>query len=888
MKYLYRLENIKNRVCKVVILLIVSFGFVPIVSAQYILKGKIIDAETKEAIWEAHVLPDCKDGSVGVISDKDGNFVLKLASKECEVLFRYIGYESITKKVVFNYSKVITLKIEMHSNIKEIGKVVVEQDRYEMKKDESISSIDYVGAKYIQDNNIVSLDDAFDKTGGLIIVDNEPQMRGGSGFSSGMGSRVMIMMDEMPVMRVDAGRPAWNLIPMENIEQIEVLKGAASVLYGSSAITGAINVKTAYPKGNPEWRFSSYVGMYSRPEKDYRCSWKKGTVPLTGGASLSHSRRIGKKFDLVFSAEYAYDDGYVNYDSATGRSVYNPIKERYEKPSMAAYQEWMSSESSFDFDTNYQKLVKEKRVRFNVGTRYRATENLSFGINANVMYSENTMTHFWLNADNGMYNAFPGSVSEIKDLMFFIDPYLKYYAKNNQSHSIKSRIMYSDNDATNNQDSKSEMYYLEYQYAKMFKKAGDLQLFAGIVGQFARSRGNVFSGISILDTTSVPKPKYSGNGAVYVQLEKKFLKQKNLTILGGARYEYFQIFEKPGYFLQDSASGNYVEAKPVFRAGINYTIVKTYTSFRASFGQGYRFPSIGERYLTTKVGNYGFYPNPDLKSETSWNVEFGVQQLFKLLDFEGYFDIAGYYQKYKNYVEFFLGPWVSPDVEPSIIKRYGFKFFNTGPARIAGVDISIAGEGHIGKHVKYIPFFAYSYTNPKVEDTGYVFTSTKTKDYTYMNTSSDVDGQIMKYRIAHILKFDLDFKFFDIFTIGGSIQYYSLMKNVDHFFYTMDRYSDQPQFTGSKMPVPFDGLEQYRKEHQKGTCIFGLRASIEVWNLKLSVLVNNLLNKEYSLRPMAPEAPRLTTIQLSYKFKEGEPLFQKDKYKIKRQKNKQI
>ncbi len=874
MKHLYNI-NILKTFTKVFLFIFLTIGN-NLVFSQYTLKGKITDADTKEVLWEAHVIPDCKDGSVGVISDQDGNFVLKLASKECDIRFQYIGYESITKKVIFNYSKVITLNVELHTSSKTFQGTEVNAQRYEMKKDESVSSIDYVNAKYIQDNNIVSLDNAFDKTGGLVIVDNEPQMRGGSGFSSGMGSRVMIMMDEMPVMRVDAGRPAWNLIPMENIEQIEVLKGAASVLYGSSAITGAINVKTAYPKDKPEWKISSYVGMYSRPKVDYRCSWPKGTIPLTGGVSLSHSRRIGKKFDLVFSAEYAHDDGYVNYDSAAGRTVYNPIKDKYEKPSMAAYQEWMSSSSSFDFDsTSYQKLVKEKRVRFNVGTRYRLSEKMSLGINANFMYSENTMTHFWLNADNGMYNVYPGSVSEIKDLMFFIDPFFKYYAKNNQSHSVKARFMYSDNDATNNQDSKSEMYYLEYQYAKMFKRAGNLQLFTGIVGQFARSRGNVFSGISILDTSSVPTPKYSGNGAIYVQLEKKFLRQKNLTLLGGARYEYFQIFEEFGHFLEDSASGNYVEAKPVFRAGINYKIVKTYTSFRASFGQGYRFPSIGERYLTTKVGNYGFYPNPDLLSETSWNVELGVQQLFKLVDFEGYFDIAGYYQKYKNYVEFFLGPWVSPDVEPNILKRYGFKFFNTGPARIAGVDITIAGEGRLGKHVKYIPFFAYSYTNPKVEDTGYVFTSTRTKDYNYINTSSDTTGYIMKYRIAHVLKFDLDFKFFDIFTIGGSLQYYSLMKNVDHFFYTMDRYSEQPQFTGSKSTVPFDGLEEYRKEHQKGTCIFGLRASVELWNIKLSVLVSNLFNKEYSLRPMSPEAPRLTTIHLSYKFKEGEPLFPK-------------
>ena len=855
-------------IIKICFILILLFGQMCFVTGQtYTLKGRVVDSQTKEGLWGAHVIPLDKANSTGDVCDENGNYSVTLKSEECDVRFQYIGYEPIVKTISFKNMNTVILDIEMsEAAIKKEG-VVIAANRYEIKKDESVSSIEYVGSKYIQDNNITSLDNAFDKVGGLVVVDNEPQMRGGSGFSSGMGSRVMIMMDEMPVMRVDAGRPAWNLIPMENIEQIEVLKGAASVLYGSSAITGAINVRTAYAKGKPQTKLSFYTGMYSRPKVDYRCSWEKGTVPLTGGVSISHARKI-KKFDLVFSAEYAHDDGYVNYcpnDSAAGLKS-------------AEYKEWMNNESSFRFDSeDYEKLVKEKRVRFNVGTRYMASENCNFGINFNFMYSQNTMTHFWLNADNGMYNVYPGSVTQTKDLMFFVDPFFQYYAKNNQTHSVKSRIMYSNNDATNNQDSRSEMYYLEYQYAKVFKKAGDLQMFVGAVGQFARSRGNVFSGISILDTGQAVKPKYSGNGAVYVQLEKKFLKKKNLTLLGGGRYEYYQIFEEFGHFLSDSASGNYVEAKPVFRVGLNYNIVRSYTFFRTSFGQGYRFPSIGERYLTTKVGIYGFYPNPDLLSETSWNVELGIQQMFKLMDFQGYIDIAWYYRKYNNYVEFFLGPWLTPEQEPKPFYRYGFKFFNTGQARIMGVDANLAGEGSIGKKIKYTLYVAYSYTNPKVKDTTKIFTSTVTNDYNYINTSSDITGYIMKYRIEHLFKGDIDFKFFNMFSIGATAQFYSLMKNVDNFFYALDRYyenASRPVRT-SRSIFPFDGLEEYRLAHQKGTWVFGLRGSVELWNIKLSVIVSNLFNKEYSLRPMSPEAPRLTTIQVSYKFTEGEPAFPK-------------
>jgi outer membrane receptor protein involved in Fe transport len=425
------------------------------------------------------------------------------------------------------------------------------------------------------------------------------------------------------------------------------------------------------------------------------------------------------------------------------------------------------------------------------------------------------------------------------------------------------------------------MYYLEYQYAKRFKKAGDLQMFVGGVGQFSRTIGNIFT--SVGDTTGNLRPKYSANGAIYVQLEKKFLKKKNLTILGGARYEYYQIFEEFGNLLQDSASGNYVEAKPVFRIGVNYQIVRTFTSFRASFGQGYRFPTIGERYITTRVGNYGFYPNPDLKSETSWNVEIGVQQMFKLLGIQGFIDVASYYQRYNNYVEFFLGPWLSAQQERNVFKRYGFSFFNTGPAQISGIDLSVGGEAKMTNYFKYSFYFAYTYSHPKVLDTSAIFFSLRTPgysyDYNYNGTSSDTVGQIMKYRIEHVVKADFDLTFWECFSVGLGIQYYSLMKNIDRCFYEFDPQSSiaPPFVKETKMELPFEGLENNMEEHKKGNWIFGLRASIEMWNVKLSVIVNNLFNKEYSLRPMAAEAPRTTTVQLLYKFTEGEAFFPKKK-----------
>ena len=102
------------------------------------------------------------------------------------------------------------------------------------------------------------------------------------------------------------------------MQQVEVIKGASSVLYGSSALICIINIRTARPGLTPQTRFSAYVGIYDDPDNsDYQWSdksfWKEDKYPvkpllrnslfsgvrnpLYEGFDLTHSRRIGN-FDV--------------------------------------------------------------------------------------------------------------------------------------------------------------------------------------------------------------------------------------------------------------------------------------------------------------------------------------------------------------------------------------------------------------------------------------------------------------------------------------------------------------------------------------------------------------------------------------------------------------
>ena len=844
-----------------VVVILLSAGFSWSLQAQhyYIVKGQIYDQKDKLTLPQAQVVLVGASGA-GAVADLDGNYTLTSEKPEFQLQFRYLGYESRTMDVSFQPGeevKVLNVGLTTHVNVLEA--VQVQGTRLKRDGKSSIQTMEVVGVQTITKNNVTTLDRALKGVAGLAIVDNEPQMRGGSGFSSGMGSRVMLLLDNMPMLRADAGRPSWNLVSMEDVEQIDILKGSASVLYGSAAINGAINVHTKYATDNPVSVVKVYGGTYDRPNSDYQTrnifynnpvapfnpivethqvkdqSWQKG-VPIKAGASLSHSRKLAKWWDFTVSADYAYDDGY--------RLSGDPVpRENVEHA--------------------------ESRVRASVGNRFHIADRWTLALNANFMYSDNVMYNFWANAIDGKYRPFghfgpdghyQTTLSHFRDLIFLIDPHVKYVSPDGGVHELDNRFMYSNNNVINisGQDAFSRSVYNTYRYRKTFERAGDLALIAGISNQYTFSGGEVFSG-NVYNVGSEGSHE-ADNLAVFFSLKKPFLKEKNLNLEFGGRLETA--------FVDD-----WHETMPVFQLGLNYEVPKTGTVMRLSAGQGYRAATIGEKFITTRVGMYGFYPNADLESEHSLNMELGLRQYFKSGIATGYLDVAGFHQFYWNYIEFFMGPW-NPDESTPLAERFGFKFFNTGRATISGLEASFATQLDILDDLQIQLQANYTYSLPVCREPDKVYESTSSKDYTYLSSSSNTEGNILKYRIQHMAKLDFDIRFFKNFSVGMGVQYMSAMKNVDGVFVEMDANEENHAvwLEGLTMELPFYGITEFMREHDWGSLVFDLRASVDLNHFTISFVVNNLLNAEYSLRPLYIEAPRSYVLQVVYRFSDINPV----------------
>lgn len=797
-------------------------------NAQNVLKGTITDENSELPVPFAKIEIACEGRMAS--ADEHGNFSIKIDRDTCEIIFSQTFYDVIKREVIFGpASREIPVNIILRKTT-HLKQVTITASKYETDPAKSTNTILVLSPKTAENRNFNTVDALLNTAAGVAVVDNEPQIRGGSGFSSGMGSRVMILLDNMPMLRPDAGRPMWTFIPMEDVEQIEVLKGAASVVFGSSALTGAINVHTAYPRNKPRTKVTLFGGVYSDPnpsgKEPYQASWNHQN-PVKYGVSFLHSRVIKKRFDLVFGGEFYNDQGYIGPE---------------EKVSTTR-------------DKDSSTIGKyEKRARLNFATRYRFQKvaGLSVSLNGNFMYSDNAQSFFWYDANENRYRTYAGSLSKFEDFTFYVDPTITYMRGDDEVHTFRNRLMYSNNvESTGAQTAKSFSSFNEYQYNKEIKRYA-FKIVAGAMNNYVISDGRVFSGDVYSDDTL---KMTSNNFAFYAQLEKSFFKKKQLTILLGGRWEFYDM-------------NGVSENKPIFRTGINYQLDKTKTAFRASFGQGYRFPSIGEKYIAISVGRYGFYPNPDLVSEKSWNLEAGVMQPFRLFDFQGIFDIAFFTQRYDNYIEFAMGMW---GTQGSIMDRIGFKYLNIGPARINGIDFSVMGEGKISKNITYTLNFSYTFSSPVSLDPDYVyFNDTVTKrEYSFNTSSLDTTRNVLKYRIEHMAKFDLAFTFAKKFTIGLSANYFSAMKNIDKFFFDYD--IENPNLNKNHVnalkaygDLPFCGYYNYFYDNLKGSLVFDVRVSMEIRKVTLSFIVKNLMNKSYTLRPMYIEPPRTFNFQIVY------------------------
>jgi len=730
---------------------------------QGTISGRVTEAGSDEPLVAVNISADRRSGTA---TDLNGEFALSLDPGDHTIEFYYVGYAEQQKELTLRTGENIRFEIQMEVSSEMLDEVVISAGKYEQKLSEVTVSLEVIKAQQLSNQNIVSLDKILEKTSGISILDGQPSIRGGSGYSYGAGSRVMMLVDDLPMISADAGDIKWNYLPVENVNQVEVIKGASSVLYGSSALNGVVNLRTRFPGNEPSTEITFFGGATMNPTRRELIWWEG--QPLNAGASFSHLRKIGN-LDLSLGGNYFKDEG-------------------------------------------YREGEYENRIRGNLGLRYRfkKVEGLSVGLDASAMYVDQGDFLLWQNADSGAYRQNPESLTPLTGHRFNIDPSVEYSSRSGDKHSLKTRLYSVKNSTVNaDQNSASKLWYAEYRFLKRF-----------------RSRTYWTSGISFSKNTIIANlyDNHRGsNASIYSQIDANFLNK--LKISSGIRWEL------------NALDGDLYYSIPVVRAGLNYQAGNA-TFLRASLGQGYRFPSVAEKFTETSIGALKIFPNPDLEPERGWSAEIGVKQGLGLGSWTGFADLALFWTEYSNMIEFTFGAYPPNPGDVPTLDDVGFKALNIGTARINGIEGTLSATGKAGPLGLQ---FSTGYTlmnpvDPSLLDSAEIVNN---------------EGHILKYRRRHLLKGDLEASVWKIFA-GINLQYNSRMINVDEVF--LD------PFTGNLL---LPGFPQYWEDHASSYALIDFRLG---WNItemiRITAILRNAFNVEYLGRPGDIGQPRNITLQL--------------------------
>ncbi len=775
------------------LLLSYLIGILPGFAQNANISGRITDAATGETLPGA-TLRSSQGG--GAAADANGTYQLSLSPGSHTLTVALVGYTDFVQNIRLTAGQTLALDIKLVNADNLLQQTTVTAGKFEKPLGEVTVSLDVLKPRLMESVNTTSVDEVLTKIPGVNVQDGQISIRNGAGFSYGAGTRVLLLMDDIPALQSDAGLPNWDDFPVENLSQVEVLKGAASALYGSSAMNGIINLRTGYAKADPETDVAVFSKLWGAPRDPKKQWWGHDTSslqqPFESGFSVAHRRKVGR-LDVVLGAYGLYRDSYLD-----------------------------------------QTFSRYGRITPNF--RYRINDRLTIGLNTNINFGRSGSFFVWGNDGNRAYRAGLNSATQsLGRLRYTIDPSVQYFDNSGNRHKFLGRYYSINNNNSDNQSNTSQSYYGEYQFQRTIR---GFVTTAGVVSMYTDVKADLYN------NANYNNRNYAG----YLQFDYKAFDRLNLST--GVRYEYNdlrspEIIPLGRNRFDTIPNGRTTEAKPVFRVGANYQAAEA-TYFRASWGQGYRYPTIAEKFITAGfgVGNT-VGPNADLVSETGWTAELGLKQGLKIGSWQGFADVTGFISEYNQMIEFILARLdlaFNPGPPPRLEPLATFQSQNVGDTRITGVEVSLIGQGRVGAGTLSL-LSGYTYSKPIYRE----FTPA-------IDQGSSTDYNVLKYRTRHQIKWDSEYQYKKFFA-GLSVQHNSNMEAIDAIFEL-------------EIVEPFKGVKNFRINNNRGFTLVDLRVAYQIMpQLKASFLVGNVLNQEYSLRPALLEAPRNFTLRLDYKIR---------------------
>ena len=466
--------------------------------------------------------------------------------------------------------------------------VVVTASRVEQQLADVNMSVSVITSEQIQqDAGATTIADLLESTVPGIRVNND----GGQGIDRikirGENSfRTVVMIDGQRISEQKSMSGVPLLIDPSQVERIEVIRGPASVLYGSDAIGGAINIITK----------------------------KGGTKPIEGSVSIGfNSSNNGKDGSAQI---YGGTNGWKYRIGAAASANDNLDTPLGEMPNTDSKTKSANAFLSYDIDPN-----KTVGVSFN----YHDLEFMSADYTSPGFYVD---VPEWERMRGAAFAEFK-NISE-NFVRLRLDTAIESNKKQMQNHVVMFGPYMLDNFADNKLTTSSFNAQTDWQIGNAHYLIAGYEFSHDNLEAKSEAVGKVPSivpGVGMVPTSYNKAEKYDGyqmRHAVFATMETTLA--EDWVFNYGARYTWISNDidihnELAG--IKDHRDGN--DGKVVFNVGASYKGFEN-LALRANWSQGYRYPLLQELYIDTSMGSMGTtYANPDLKPETSDNFEIGAR-----------------------------------------------------------------------------------------------------------------------------------------------------------------------------------------------------------------------------------------------------------------------
>ncbi len=280
--------------------------------------GKVLDAATGSPLVAATIRLDGGAQAArvrGAVSDNDGRFSVRgLSSGTYRLLVSYVGYRSDVRNVEVAPGDSLHFEIRLQPATIGLDEVVVSASRRPEKITEAPASVSVVGAREIRQQPALTVVDHLRDVPGVDIVQSGLTQSNVvvRGFNNAFSGTLMTLTDNrmasVPSLRVNA----YNFIPLvdDDIEQIEIIRGPGSALYGPNTANGVLNMITRSPLSSPGTWVSLTAG-------------ERNVLRVAARQSMTFGDRLGIKI----SGQFMRGDDWGYLDTAEVSSRQQAIAE---------------------------------------------------------------------------------------------------------------------------------------------------------------------------------------------------------------------------------------------------------------------------------------------------------------------------------------------------------------------------------------------------------------------------------------------------------------------------------------------------------------------------------------------------------------------------------